>query len=115
MRGRARYVAVAVILVAGVTGIALADDFFSSSPGPLTSSHAAWDAQDKCNDCHVNDTKEVSNQKCLDCHDHNDLRARINAGKGFHASADVKGKKCESCHHEHKNRSYDLMGWSSVK
>src|SRR4051794_40125618 len=69
-------------------------DFFSSSPGPLSSSHASLDTQDHCTDCHVGNTKDLSNDKCLACHDHNDLRDRINSGKGFHASAKVKGKKC---------------------
>jgi hypothetical protein len=111
-------IAIAMVLAASAvvaSSAAYADDFFSSSPGPLTSSHAAFDTQDKCNDCHVNGTREVSSQKCLDCHDHKDLAGRINAGKGFHATADVKGKKCEACHHEHKGRSYDLMGWVSIK
>jgi hypothetical protein len=90
-------------------------DFFSSSPGPLTTSHAALDDQTKCNDCHVNGTRDVSNDKCLGCHDHSDLQSRIAKGQGFHASSVVRGKKCETCHHEHKNRGYDLMGWSSIK
>ena len=58
--------------------------------------------------------KDLSNDKCLGCHDHKDLDARINAGKGFHASALVKGKNCEICHLEHKGRGYDIMGWRSV-
>ena len=44
----------------------------------------------------------VDNDKCLGCHDHNDLQDRIDAGKGFHASAMVKGKACQTCHLEHK-------------
>lgn len=108
-------IVIACVVVLGGTTAASADDFFSSSPGALTSSHAPWDKQDKCNDCHVNGTREVSNQLCLGCHDHKDLGARISAGKGFHSSPDVKGKKCEVCHKEHKGKSYDLMGWSSIK
>jgi hypothetical protein len=100
--------------VALLAGRARADDFFSSSPGPLTTSHGALDNQDHCNDCHVNGSKELDDQKCLNCHDHNDLRDRIRANKGFHASAKVRGKACESCHLEHKGRSYDVMGWKSV-
>src|SRR5262245_34316495 len=103
-----------VTLVAMVVAFALvfargaaADTFFDSSPGALTSSHAAFDAKDRCNDGHIGDSKELSNDKCLNCHDHEDLKGRIAAGKGFHASPGVKGKKCESCHHEHKGRNYD--------
>ncbi len=89
-------------------------DFFSSSPGALTKSHGTLDSAEHCNDCHINNGKELSNDKCLGCHDHQNLAARINAGKGFHASAVVRGKKCESCHHEHKGGGYDIMGWSSL-
>ncbi|MGE0550145.1 MAG: cytochrome c3 family protein [Kofleriaceae bacterium] len=108
--------AIALVMAAGWFGrFAYADDFFSTSPGPLSQSHAAQDNQNNCNDCHVDNTRVVSNDKCLNCHDHNDLRTRINAGKGFHASSGVRGKKCEACHNEHQGRGYDIMGWSSVK
>src|SRR5262245_13258747 len=93
---------------------ATAGDFFASSPGPLANSHAALDVQDHCNDCHVDGSKEVDNNKCLNCHDHNDLKARIASGKGYHASNNVKGKDCKTCHLDHKGRGYDIMGWKSV-
>ncbi len=95
--------------------VARADDFFSTSPGPLSLSHASIDNADHCNDCHIDGTSEVSNNKCLNCHDHNDLRARIRAGKGFHATSTVKGKACKTCHTEHKQRGWDIMGWNSIK
>jgi hypothetical protein len=106
---------VALVVFFSWSGKAVADEFFGSSPGPLTVSHGALDTKDHCTDCHVGDSKELSNDKCLGCHDHDDLKQRITAGKGFHASAMVKGKKCESCHHEHKGKTYDVMGWSSIK
>lgn len=107
-----------LLAIAGVLviarGRALAQgNFFSSSPGPLSASHAAIDGPDHCNDCH-SDGREVISDKCLGCHDHSDLKSRINAGKGFHASAQVSGKKCASCHNEHKGRSFDLMGWAAI-
>jgi len=103
-----------VLCVLFVGSTAHAGDFFASSPGPLAQSHAGLDTQDHCNDCHVDGSKEVSNDKCLNCHDHNDLKARISAGKGYHASSAVKGKKCETCHLDHKGKAYDIMGWKSV-
>ena len=93
---------------------AFAGDFFASSPGPLAQSHASLDNQQQCMGCHINDSKDLSNDKCLDCHDHNDLRDRIRAGKGFHASETVKGKSCWTCHRDHKGRGYDIMGWKSI-
>lgn len=112
-------VALAISVVLGMLfamhGWAAADDFFASSPGPLAESHAAIDTKDRCNDCHVDGSREVADQKCLGCHDHQDLGARINAGKGFHASSAVKGKPCKTCHADHKKRGFDIMGWKSVK
>ncbi|HTR55788.1 MAG TPA: hypothetical protein VMJ10_34160 [Kofleriaceae bacterium] len=107
-----RVVLVAMLLCAGR---AYADDFFSSSPGPLSSSHSSLDAKDHCQDCHVGDTKELSNDKCLNCHDHNNLRDRIAAGKGLHASPIVRGKPCQTCHVEHKGTHGDsIMGWKTL-
>jgi len=105
---------VAILLLCGSSRAWAQDDFFRSSPGKLTKSHAALDNMDGCNECHVNG-KQLSNDKCLDCHDHKDLRAQIRAGQGFHATAEVKSKKCERCHSEHRGRSFDLMGWGGHK
>jgi hypothetical protein len=99
---RARFVLVVVVYVA-CTAQASAQPgggFFSSSPGKLATSHAHLDDAAHCNACHVDGTRVVSNKLCLDCHDHNDLRARIDAGKGYHAT--VRGKACITCHKEHK-------------
>jgi hypothetical protein len=112
---RMRLVWVATLAILWLASPAFAQDFFSSSPGPLSASHGSLDDQNHCNDCHINGTKDLSNDKCLACHDHNDLQSRIAQGKGFHASGIVKGKNCQTCHLEHKNRGYDIMGWSSVR
>jgi hypothetical protein len=106
---------VALVALAGLRDRTAADEFFGSSPGPLTQSHSAFDAKDKCNECHITDSKELANDKCLGCHDHEKVKKKIVAGQGFHASPLVKGKKCEACHHEHKGRGYDLLGWLSLK
>ena len=115
LRGLAKPdLAVLLVLVLWLSAAtAWADDFFSSSPGALTHSHASLDNQNKCNDCHVDGTNAISDAKCLNCHDHQNLQSRINAGKGFHASSAVKGKRCQTCHSEHKGRTFDLMGWKS--
>jgi hypothetical protein len=86
-------------------------DFFQSSPGNLAREHQTLDNNASCNDCHIDGTKRLSNQKCLNCHDHKDLGARINKNQGFHASSKVKGRPCWDCHLEHKGRSYNIMGW----
>jgi hypothetical protein len=114
MRTGNRVVLIAIALLSLAT-VARADDFFATSPGKLASSHASLDDANHCNDCHVNGSGEVDSKKCLDCHDHNDLRSRINAGKGFHATSSVKGQNCKTCHKEHKGLGYDIMGWDSIK
>lgn len=108
-------VGLAVALGLGLgAGVARAQtDFFTSSPKPLSRSHEALDNPDHCNDCH-NNSRDVFNDRCLGCHDHADLKSRIAAGKGFHASAAVRGKQCSTCHGEHEGRGFDLMGWRSV-
>ena len=89
------------------------DDFFRSSPGDLSKSHEEIDGQDNCNECHSGG-KATIDTKCLNCHDHKDLKKRIDARKGFHASNKVRGKKCEKCHLEHRGRNFDLRGWPSI-
>ncbi len=88
-------------------------DLLKSSPGELAHSHAALDDQDQCATCHEPD-RSVSAAKCLGCHDHQDLKRRIDANDGFHASAKVKGRPCKVCHQEHRGRRFDLMGWAAV-
>jgi hypothetical protein len=100
------------LAIAGA-GSARADDFLKSSPGELTRSHASLDNQGSCETCHE-PGGAVTTAKCLGCHEHSDLRKRIAANQGFHASAQVKGRDCKLCHHEHRGRNFDLMGWMGV-
>src|SRR5262245_46134324 len=67
-----------------------------------------------CNDCHVDNTRELANDKCLGCHDHRKLRLRIIADQGFHAGATVRRSACASCHHEHRGLDADLRGWDAL-
>jgi len=118
--GVARALAGVIVLLAWLAqprNAAAVGDFFESSPGALSASHAALDAKDRCNDCHVDGTKDLSGDRCLRCHDHQGLGVRIKSDKGLHASAVVKGRKCESCHQEHKgtDTGNGLLGWSSLK
>jgi len=82
-----------------------------SSPGPLAASHEAF----ACNDCHVDGTRVIASAKCLGCHEHRDLRARVDKGTGFHATAQVRGSSCARCHLDHKGAAYDLRGWRAMK
>lgn len=76
------------------------------SPGPLSKAHAAIEGDRHCVDCHSSG-KRVDQGGCLKCHD--DLGARISAGKGLHGLS-YKGKACEGCHVEHLGAPA-LMRW----
>src|SRR2546429_104096 len=52
MRGLVLGRLLVVLVVLGAATRAIADDFFSSSPGPLSNAHGSLDDQNKCDDCH---------------------------------------------------------------
>ena len=76
------------------------------SPGDLTNAHAELEGIRNCTQCHTLGNK-VENSKCLDCHD--EIQVRLDQGRGFHNSKDVKGKDCATCHSEHHGRKFDMM------
>jgi hypothetical protein len=74
----------------------------TAEPGPRSKAHVGLGGFPVgCNKCHESGFG-VPDDKCLACHTHQPLRDRIQAGKGFHATDDVKKKKCKECHGEHK-------------
>lgn len=76
------------------------------SPGDLAQKHANLEGMFNCTKCHELGEK-VSNAKCLDCH--KELKARVSRKEGFHASKEVKGKDCATCHSEHHGRKFELI------
>ncbi len=71
------------------------------SPGPMSRGHRELTSFPvDCNKCHEAGFG-VPDDKCLACHTHQPLRRRIKAGKGFHATKEVKEQRCKSCHAEH--------------
>ena len=59
-------ISVVMGLLLAMRGQAAADDFFSSSPGPLSQSHATLDTKDQCNACHVDGAREDAAAEALD-------------------------------------------------
>lgn len=106
-------VALVVACVVMLARPTAADDFLKSSPGELAASHASLDTKDQCATCHEPDNSVTAN-KCLACHEHQDLKRKIDKGEGFHVSSKVRGVACKLCHHEHRGRKFDLMGWDAI-
>jgi hypothetical protein len=80
--------------------------FAQLSPGKLTNAHTKLEGLSNCTQCHSLGNK-VTNQKCLACH--KDLAERVSSQKGFHASAQIKGKECITCHSEHHGLGFDML------
>ncbi|MDA3853444.1 MAG: cytochrome c3 family protein [Bacteroidales bacterium] len=76
------------------------------SPGDLSAPHAHLEGVANCTQCHVLG-ESVTNEKCLACH--TEVDNRMKANKGYHVSADVKGKRCVECHNDHHGRDYELI------
>lgn len=76
------------------------------SPGELSKAHADLEGASNCTKCHVVGNK-VTREKCLECHQ--EIKDNIAANKGYHASAEVKGKNCATCHNEHHGRNFQLI------
>lgn len=81
------------------------------SPGDLTFSHASLEGISNCTQCHTLG-KKVSNDKCLVCHE--EIKSRIDQGAGYHASNEVSGKDCATCHSEHHGRRFDMVRFDEV-
>ncbi len=80
------------------------------SPGDLANAHASLEGMRNCTKCHALG-KEVTNEKCLECHA--ELRTRVSAGKGYHAK--LAGKQCVECHSEHHGRNFTLVRFDQKK
>lgn len=80
--------------------------FAQISPGDLSKAHAELEGISNCTKCHEVGNK-VTRAKCLECH--TEIKKNIAAGKGYHASADVKGKNCASCHSDHHGRNFNMI------
>ncbi len=85
--------------------------FAQISPGKLSNAHAHLEGISKCTDCHVLGEKETTS-KCLECH--SEIQNLVNQNRGYHASLEVKDKKCASCHNEHHGRKFQIVKFDSL-
>jgi len=86
--------------------------FTQLSPGELSKVHSHLEGISNCTKCHILG-KKVSNQKCLDCH--TELKARVELRKGYHSSAEVRGKECVTCHNDHHGLNFQIIRFSKEK
>ena len=75
------------------------------SPGEMSKAHADLDGVSNCVKCHT--STKVTREKCLDCH--KEIKANIDAKKGYHASKESMSKDCAVCHNEHHGRNFQLI------
>jgi cytochrome c7-like protein/class III cytochrome C family protein len=78
------------------------------SPGPLAKPHAELEGTLKCTRCHTGG-KEAMSANCLACH--KDLGWLAERNRGYHATREVKGQSCSTCHPDHAGASFDLIKW----
>lgn len=76
------------------------------SPGDLCKGHSDLEGVTNCTKCHEVGNK-VTRAKCLDCH--KEIKANIAAKKGYHASSEVNGKECFTCHNDHHGRDFQII------
>lgn len=74
------------------------------SPGELSTPHKNMEGMEFCTQCHTVG-KMISNDNCLNCH--TEIKSRITAKKGYHAS--ITSKECVECHKEHHGRNFTLI------
>ena len=94
-----------MLLIVGTTGL-----FSQISPGDLIEGHKQLEGMGNCTQCHTIG-KALSNDNCLKCH--SELKSRVDAHKGFHAS--VKGKECVECHKDHHGRTFRIIKFEPEK
>lgn len=73
------------------------------SPGRLAAPHAELEGLRRCTSCHELGKPGISPERCLSCHTLID--ARIQAGRGYHATV---GQDCADCHQDHLGEDFDL-------
>lgn len=78
------------------------------SPGPLARPHADLEGTLNCTRCHAG-RKEAMNSNCLSCH--KDIDWLSQRDQGYHATREVKGQTCASCHPDHAGKDFLLVKW----
>ncbi|MEI6455617.1 MAG: cytochrome C [bacterium] len=86
--------------------------FSQISPGPLAAVHSQLEGISNCTKCHSLGN-QVTNAKCLECH--TEIKTRVEQKKGYHASAEIRGKNCISCHNDHHGVNFQIIRFDKNK
>jgi hypothetical protein len=76
----------------------------------LNESHQALDHSEGCQACHESN-RGVTNEKCINCHDHKLIKDQLINRRGLHAT--FTGS-CVRCHPEHKGRDINIIDWKPL-
>lgn len=79
------------------------------SPGDLSRFHSNLEGLSNCTKCHELG-KQLTNQKCLACHE--EINTRIKNNQGYHSGKEVKGNACWKCHSEHNGRNFKIISFN---
>ncbi|MDP2335074.1 MAG: cytochrome C [Bacteroidota bacterium] len=102
----------AIVFISIFLTVGLSECLAQLSPGKLTLAHAKLEGLSNCTACHELG-KTVESSKCLDCH--KEIKAMVELKKGYHTSAEVKGKECFACHSDHHGRNFQIVRFDTVK
>jgi hypothetical protein len=80
------------------------------SPGPLAKAHESLEGLQNCTQCHVKGG-QLSEAHCLECH--KEIKQRVEEKKGLHGRLAPAERTCNTCHHEHQGRSFDIVDWGA--
>jgi hypothetical protein len=100
----------ALLLAAGAARAVSVESVFS--PGELSQPHAK--AESACDNCHTPFKKTGQDERCVGCHDHQDVAHDLVDKKHFHGRMKDRAA-CRTCHTEHKGRGAKIIRMSETE